>query len=115
MVLTCVSFLLCGCTGEEYVQHAKSEAGCDEDFTLDYYIWSDEETYVRKVVEAWNALQGREAVRLYVIPNDEHDDWVENYGESVGGRSCRTPGKQSCDQVSAEGISSGTAGIFKGE
>ena len=84
MVLTCVSFLLCGCTGEEYVQHAKSEAGCDEDFTLDYYIWSDEETYVRKVVEAWNALQGREAVRLYVIPDDEHDDWVENYGESVG-------------------------------
>ena len=36
MVLTCVSFLLCGCTGEEYVQHAKSEAGCDEDFTVDY-------------------------------------------------------------------------------
>ena len=83
MVLTCVSFLLCGCTGEEYVQHAKSEDGCDEDVTLDYYIWSDEETYVRKVVEAWNALQGREAVRLFVIPNDEHDDWVENYGESV--------------------------------
>ena len=56
MVLTCVSFLLCGCTGEEYVQHAKSEAGCDEDFTLDYYIWSDKEPLPDQTTLCYNTI-----------------------------------------------------------
>ena len=68
MVLVCMSFLLYGCGEDGRMGQAVGEANCSDDITLDYYIWSDEETYVRKVVEAWNALQGREAVRLYVIP-----------------------------------------------
>lgn len=83
IVLVCMVPLLYGCARDEDMQQVEREAGYD-DITLDYYIWSDEETYVRKVVEAWNALQGREAVRLHVIPNGEHDAWVENYNESVG-------------------------------
>lgn len=47
--------------------------------TLQYYIWEDEETYIREVVNAWNALQGREAVVLHVIPNSEHDVWLKGY------------------------------------
>lgn len=55
-----------------------------EGIVLDYYIWVDEETYVRKVVEAWNALQGREAVRLHVLENEAHEEWLEAYEKDRG-------------------------------
>lgn len=84
IVLSCSLLLLCGCAEDGRAQQEEKADGYDDGVTLDYYIWSDEETYVRKVVEAWNALQGREAVRLHVIPNGEHDDWLRDYNESVG-------------------------------
>lgn len=51
--------------------------------TLQYYIWKDEEPYIREVVNAWNALQGREAVVLHVIKNSDHEAWLKAYDESV--------------------------------
>lgn len=47
--------------------------------TLQFYIWEDEETYVREVVDAWNALQGYESVELYVLVNSEHETWLKSY------------------------------------
>lgn len=50
--------------------------------TLQYYIWQDEEVYVREVVNAWNALQGREAVVLHVLSNSDHEAWLKDYDGS---------------------------------
>lgn len=47
--------------------------------TLQFYIWEDEETYVREVVDAWNALQGYESVELHVLVNSEHETWLKSY------------------------------------
>ena len=57
MVLIGMSFLLYGCGEDGHMGQAVGESDGSSDITLNYYIWSDEETYVRKVVEAWNALQ----------------------------------------------------------
>ena len=84
VVLACTMLLLYGSSREESAQQGENEAVNNEKITLDYFIWSDEETYVREVVEAWNALQGWEAIRLHVVPNGEHEDWVNNYDQSVG-------------------------------
>ena len=51
--------------------------------TLQYYIWKDEEVYVREVVDAWNALQGREAVVLHVLSNSDHETWLKAYDGSM--------------------------------
>lgn len=48
---------------------------------LKFSIWSDEETYVRKVVDAYNALKGGEEIILEVIPNGDHEDWLNNYSD----------------------------------
>ncbi len=45
--------------------------------TLEYYIWSDEETYIRPVVEAWNAQNPDVQVNLNVVAGDEYDDKVK--------------------------------------
>lgn len=45
-----------------------------EDVTLQFSIWSDEENYIRPVVDQYNA-EGRGAqIELLVVPNDDYDD-----------------------------------------
>lgn len=51
--------------------------------TLQFYIWEDEETYVREVVNAWNALQGFESVALHVLGNSEHETWLKDYDGGI--------------------------------
>ena len=41
---------------------------------LSFYIWSDEENYISKVVEAYNASQDKVHVTLTSVPNDSYDD-----------------------------------------
>lgn len=66
----------------------QKESGVEGDIpltraTLQYYIWEDEEMYVREVVNAWNALQGREAVVLHVLSNSGHEEWLKTYDGSI--------------------------------
>lgn len=75
--------VLGGCTAEEAPESTQAETE-EEEVTLHYYIWGDEESYSRKVVEAYNALQGREMVVLHVIPNAEHEQWLKEYDGTVG-------------------------------
>lgn len=51
--------------------------------TLQFYIWEDEKTYVREVVNAWNALQGYESVALHVLGNSEHETWLKDYDGGI--------------------------------
>lgn len=55
------------------------EASFPDSEPLHYYIWNEEEAYVRKVVEAWNAQKGREDVILHVIRNADYAKWLEDY------------------------------------
>ena len=52
---------------------------------LKFSIWSDEETYVRKVVDAYNALKGGEEIILEVIPNGEHEGQHASSAASAAG------------------------------
>lgn len=58
-----------------------SAIGCvalaDEKTTLEFYIWSDEEPYIKDVVEAYNASQDAVTVNLQVIPSDDYDDKIK--------------------------------------
>ncbi len=44
------------------------------DVTLNFYIWSDEENYIRKVVDAYNAEGRGTTVNLNVVPSNDYDD-----------------------------------------
>lgn len=52
---------------------AAPAAGGDK-VNLNFYIWSDEENYIRKVVDAYNAEQDTVQVTLNVVPESEYDD-----------------------------------------
>lgn len=60
----------------------ESEASWPDGEALHYYIWNEEEAYVREVVEAWNAKKGRKDVILHVINNTDYSRWLENYTAS---------------------------------
>lgn len=45
-----------------------------EDVTLQFSIWSDEENYIRKVVDQYNAEDRGIQVELQVIPESDYDD-----------------------------------------
>ncbi len=83
VVFTLTVLWLSGCGGEEKMQEEAREQAQrtweSENVSLDFYTWSDEENYVSQVVEAYNSLKGREAVRLHIIPNDLHEQWIESY------------------------------------
>lgn len=80
-----LAFTLQGCGSTQSASEAVEERIWEEEnAVLEFYIWSDEETYVRQVVNAYNALKGREEVRLHVIPNAEHEEWLKNYEDSYG-------------------------------
>ncbi|MCR4588506.1 MAG: sugar ABC transporter substrate-binding protein [Lachnospiraceae bacterium] len=61
---------LTGCGGSAAATSAKS----GEDVTLNFYIWSDEENYIRKVVDAYNAEGRGTTVNLNVVPANDYDD-----------------------------------------
>ena len=45
-----------------------------EKVKLSFYIWSDEENYIKKVVEAYNASQDKVEVDLNTVASDDYDD-----------------------------------------
>ena len=60
----------------------KEKVQREEEVSLKFSIWSDEESYVRDVTEAYNALKGYEAISLEVVPNSQHEDWVNHYNDA---------------------------------
>ncbi|NLP34290.1 MAG: sugar ABC transporter substrate-binding protein [Clostridiales bacterium] len=83
LILTCsLMFTACGnpsskSTNEKNNKEtAKEEKGTsDETIELEFYIWSDEENYISKVVEKYNAENNRNVkINLTTIPNDDYDD-----------------------------------------
>ncbi len=76
--------LLSGCAGGGKTEEARQTERPEKRETLDFYIWSDEESYVGQAAEAYNMLKGWEAVRLHVIPNQEHEEWLNQYDPSCG-------------------------------
>lgn len=80
-------FGILGCTGcgaakETVLQEGQIQK--DNGGSLKFSIWSDEESYVREVVDAYNALKGKEEILLEVIPNSEHEEWICNYSDNYG-------------------------------
>ncbi|MDD6614893.1 MAG: extracellular solute-binding protein [Lachnospiraceae bacterium] len=80
--------MILGCTGcsasKETLQQSGAEIQRDDDEPLKFSIWSDEESYVREVVDAYNALKGKEEILLEVIPNSEHEEWINHYSDEYG-------------------------------
>ena len=69
LVVLLSMILALGCIG--------SMAMAEEKVTLQFYIWSDEEPYIKDVVEAYNASQDAVEVVMNVIPNDDYDDKIK--------------------------------------
>ena len=66
---------LSGETSSETVSSAASEnTASGEAVSLSFYIWSDEENYIRKVVDAYNAEHDNVNVELNVIASNDYDD-----------------------------------------
>ncbi len=66
---------------EETAQDSSSEQGeanapaaSGDKVNLNFYIWSDEENYIRKVVDAYNEEQDGVQVTLNVVPESDYDD-----------------------------------------
>ncbi len=77
--------ILGGCEGKgKATESEKTRVQKDDREPLKFSIWSDEETYVRDVVEAYNALKGYEAISLEVIPNSQHEAWINAYTDDYG-------------------------------
>ena len=60
-------------TAQDSAEGQASEASGDK-VNLNFYIWSDEENYIRKVVDAYNAEQDAVQVTLNVVPESDYDD-----------------------------------------
>ena len=71
----------CGNSGQ-MTESEKVGVQREGEVSLKFSIWSDEESYVRDVTEAYNALKGYEAISLEVIPNSQHEDWVNHYNDA---------------------------------
>lgn len=56
----------------------------EETVTLQYYIWDNEESYIRPVVETWNAANPTVQVELNVIPSDDYDSKIKVLLSSKG-------------------------------
>ena len=63
-----------GNTGDGTKQSAAADTGSGEKITLKFYIWSDEENYISKVVEQYNAQSDSVHVEMLSIANDSYDD-----------------------------------------
>jgi len=55
----------------------KAAASEKKTVTLEYCIWSDEEPYIRDVVDRWNADRKDIQVNLTVIPNNDYDNKIK--------------------------------------
>ena len=53
---------------------ASADTAADGAVDLSFYIWSDEENYISKVVDQYNSSQDKIHVTLTSIPNDSYDD-----------------------------------------
>ena len=82
--LLIVLLLLCtGCgSSGQMAESEKEKVQREDEVSLKFSIWSDEESYVRDVIEAYNALKGYEAISLEVVPNSQHEDWVNHYNDA---------------------------------
>lgn len=78
MSLTVVAGLMTGCgsaaSGEASADNGAGAKTADGKVDLSFYIWHDEETYIRQVVEEYNASQDKVNVNLTVIPSEDYDD-----------------------------------------
>lgn len=86
VVLVMAGFILWSCRSWKEQDSDQSNPIAEGDIpltqaVLQYYIWEDEEMYIREVVNAWNTLQGREAVVLHVIANGDHEAWIKEFNE----------------------------------
>lgn len=63
-----------GNTGDGTKQSAAADTGSGEKINLKFYIWSDEENYISKVVEQYNAQSDSVHVEMLSIANDSYDD-----------------------------------------
>lgn len=52
----------------------KDDTELTEKINLEFSIWSDEENYISKVVEQYNASQNKIHINLTSVPNDSYDD-----------------------------------------
>ncbi len=111
-MIICVLFVLpalwvTGCDGNkrgEEVRQQEQRIWESENVVLEFYTWSDEENYVGQVVDAYNSLKGREAVRLHVIPNKLHGDWIKNYDGSIGADILGLRGNRNLLELQNKGI-----------
>ena len=63
-----------GAEEEASQEQAESSAASGDQVNLNFYIWSDEENYIRKVVDAYNAEQDAVQITLNVVPESDYDD-----------------------------------------
>lgn len=59
---------------EDTAEAAPADTAADGQVTLTFSIWSDEENYISKVVDQYNASQSNVKVDLSVIPEPDYDD-----------------------------------------
>lgn len=64
----------CGSSDTAVTDSSPSTETGSEEVTLTFAIWSDEENYIRKVVDQYNAEERGITVDLQVIPEADYDD-----------------------------------------
>ncbi len=82
LTLTVVAGLLSGCGSGTAATSSEgdgkngtaAEESSGGKVDLSFYIWHDEETYIRQVVDEYNASQDKVNVNLTVIPSEDYDD-----------------------------------------
>jgi len=65
-----LTFTIVGCNSSNANTNSSSN---DEKITLQYYTWTDEEDYMKKIVEAFNAQNSSIEVKLNTISNDANE------------------------------------------
>lgn len=83
-VITCSMLAGCGSstgnqtpdqTGNDQTNNgASADTVSSEKVNLKFYIWSDEENYIKKVVDAYNAQSDVAQIEMVSIANDSYDD-----------------------------------------
>ena len=58
----------------EKTDSAAADSAAEGAVDLSFYIWSDEENYISKVVDQYNSSQDKIHVTLTSIPSDSYDD-----------------------------------------
>lgn len=82
LILTAAVIIGYPLSGKNKVRRYEAESSTNlmqnqEQIFLEFYIWSDEESYIAPVVEAYNALQTTAHVNIHVIENDIYDDEIK--------------------------------------